>query len=316
MQFIPPPYPGTRIVFMGTSSFAIPSLEILIAHGYAVVAVVTVPDKPRGRGRRTTSSPIKEVACAYGIPVLQPTNLQASSFLAELANYQATIQVVVAFRILPKVVWAMPALGTFNLHASLLPAYRGAAPINWAIINGEQKTGLTTFLLAQGVDTGHILFQEEEPIAPHDTAGILHDRLKHKGSKLVLKTVRALETKCYTAVPQTPTPIILSKVAPKIYKRDCQIDWSQASVVILNFIRGLSPYPAAWTVLNGSTYKILHAEEAYGLLLPALAPGRFHSDGKKYVCVGTNDTPIAIRLWQLAGGRPMDITEFLRGHTV
>jgi methionyl-tRNA formyltransferase len=309
------PVPDIRLVFMGTPEFAVPSLEVLLANNYEVAAVVTAPDKPQGRGRRVIPSPIKVVAKAHNIPVLQPTSLKAPAFLETLQSYQAILQVVVAFRMLPRVVWAMPTLGTFNLHASLLPQYRGAAPINWAIINGEQETGVTTFFLEQAMDTGPILFQKKEPIYPHDTAGTLHERLQYQGAQLVLKTVQAIERSNYAEIPQVPTQESLHKKAPKIYKEDCQISWSQDSEIILNFIRGLSPYPAAWTILNGKTYKILSAEQAK-TGFPRLNPGEVYSDGKCHVHVGTGNANLAIKLLQLAGKKTMGVEEFLRGHKI
>jgi len=302
-----------RLVFMGTPEFAVPSLEILLAHHYDVAAVVTVPDKPQGRGRRVVPSPVKVAANAYNIPVLQPTSLKAPPFLEELASYRASLQVVVAFRILPQAVWAMPTLGTFNLHASLLPQYRGAAPIHWAIINGERETGVTTFFLAQTVDTGPMLFQEKEPIYADDTAGTLYKRLQHRGAKLVLKTVQAIARGDYTKKPQEPTAESMRKKAPKITKKDCQISWDWTADFVLNFIRGLAPYPAAWTLLNGQVYKILSAEKA-AITLPHLGPGAVHSDGKNHIYVGTRDAPLAIKVLQRAGRKSMGVREFLRGH--
>ncbi|MEM9417214.1 MAG: methionyl-tRNA formyltransferase [Bacteroidota bacterium] len=306
--------PNVRLVFMGTPEFAVPSLEMLLTHHYDVAAVVTAPDKPQGRGKKVLPSPVKVAALAHHLPVLQPTNLKDPSFLATLQSYQADLQVVVAFRMLPQVVWAMPELGTFNLHASLLPAYRGAAPINWAIINGEQETGVTTFFLEQAMDTGHILFQEKEPIFGQFTAGTWYKRLQHNGAHLVLKTVQAIEEGSYTATPQAPAPESLSKKAPKIHKEDCRINWAQKAISILNFIRGLSPYPAAWTILNGKTYKILSAEKAQEKL-PLLSPGEVYTD-KHAVWVGTQDYSIAIKVLQLAGKKPMAVQEFLRGHQI
>ena len=307
--------PSVRLVFMGTPEFAVPSLEILLANNYEVAAVVTAPDKPQGRGQSVMPSPVKVAARAHNIPGLQPTNLKAPSFLATLQSYQPNVQVVVAFRMLPQVVWALPALGTLNLHASLLPQYRGAAPIHWAIINGEQETGVTTFFLAQAMDTGPILFQEKEPIYAQDTAGTLYERLQHKGAQLVLQTVQAIEEGSYTATPQAPTPATLRKKAPKIYKEDCRINWAQETAAILNFIRGLAPYPAAWTILHGATYKIWAAEKAKEVL-PRLGPGEVYSDGKHYVCVGTQSDPVAIKVLQLAGKKPMEVRAFLRGHKI
>jgi methionyl-tRNA formyltransferase len=307
--------PDVRLIFMGTPEFSVPSLEILLAYNYEVAAVVTAPDKPQGRGRMVMSSPIKVFARAHNIPVLQPTSLKAPLFLETLRSYQANLQVVVAFRMLPRVVWEMPALGTFNLHASLLPQYRGAAPINWAIINGERETGVTTFLLDQAMDTGPILFREKEPIYAYDTAGTLYERLRHKGAQLVLKTVQAIVLGNSTHIPQVSDKEVVLKGAPKIYKENCQIDWGQEAEVILSFIRGLSPYPAAWTILNDQTYKVLSATRAK-VALPPLDPGQVHSDGKHYVHVGTQNVPIAIETLQLAGKKPMGVQEFLRGHKI
>jgi len=306
---------STRLIFMGTAAFAVPSLELLLAHGYKIAAVVTAPDKPQGRGRKVLPSPVKVAAHKHGLPVLQPMDLKAPSFLAALQGYQAHLQVVVAFRMLPRVVWAMPPWGTFNLHASLLPAYRGPAPINWAIINGEQETGVTTFFLEQSMDTGHILFQEKESIDTQDTAGTLYEKLRRKGAQLVLKTVQAIQEGSYKPVPQTPTPESLSKKAPKIYKEDCRINWAQEPKSIVDFIRGLSPYPAAWTILNDKTYKILSAKEAQKEL-PHLAPGEVYTAGKDELYIGTKGSPVAIQGLQLAGKKVMTTQEFLRGHQI
>src|SRR5688572_20426932 len=213
-----------RIIFMGTPEFAVSSLEILIKHQYNVVAVITAPDKPQGRGQKITYSPVKECALKHNIPVLQPTNLKSPEFLEELKSYNANLQIVVAFRMLPEAVWAMPSMGTFNLHASLLPQYRGAAPINWAIINGEKETGVTTFFLKHEIDTGSIIFQEKEPIHESDDVGSLYERLMNRGSQLVLKTVKAIEAGTYPSTPQ-PSGIDV-KHAPKIFKETCQINWS------------------------------------------------------------------------------------------
>src|SRR5688572_14256950 len=242
-----------RIIFMGTPEFAVPSLEILLENNFNVVAVITAPDKPQGRGQEVVGSPVKECALKYHVPVLQPTNLKSPEFLEELKSYNANLQIVVAFRMLPESVWSMPSLGTFNLHGSLLPQYRGAAPINWAIINGEKETGVTTFFLKHEIDTGSIIFQEKEPIHDSDDIGSLYERLMKRGSQLVLKTVKAIETGNYPTVPQ-PQGIEI-KHAPKIFKETCEINWDQSTGQIINFVRGLSPYPGAWTVLNGKTFK-------------------------------------------------------------
>ncbi len=305
--------PTTRLIFMGTPDFAVPSLTLLLDHGYDVAAVVTAPDRPRGRGQVTTPCPMKAVAQEYQLPVLQPTNLQAPDFVAALQHYQAQLHVVVAFRMLPRAVWAMPAWGTVNLHASLLPAYRGAAPIHWAIINGEQVTGVTTFLIEEKMDTGQLLFQESEPIHAHDTAGTLHERLKHKGAQLMLKTVQAMENGTHTPTHQAPTPASQRKQAPKIYKQDCQINWRQEAAAIVNFVRGLSPHPAAWTDWGGKVYKILAATVAQGTY-PPLQPGQGYTDGKRRLLVGTQTAPVAVSTLQPAGKRPMDTAAFLRGN--
>lgn len=301
------------IVFMGTPAFAVPSLEILFAHHYNVVAVVTAPDKPKGRGQKVMPSPIKEVAQQYHLPILQPTNLKDPSFIQTLESYQANLQVVVAFRMLPQVVWAMPVLGTFNLHASLLPQYRGAAPLHWAIINGEQETGVTTFLLEQAIDTGNIIFQEKEPIYENDTAGTLYERLMHKGAQLVLYTVKAIEQGTHRPIAQASIEAGLLKKAPKIYKKDCQIDWHQPSEAIRNFVRGLAPSPTAWTTWGGKHFNILQVEKA-GATKSNLQPGEISSDRKHYLHIGTKDDVLAIKTLQLAGKKPMDIQTFLRGN--
>lgn len=307
--------PSPRIVFMGTPDFAVPSLALLLANHYEVVAVVTAPDKPQGRGRYILASPVKRMALAHGLPVLQPTQLSSPTFLATLQAYQADLQVVVAFRVLPKSVWAMPRLGTINLHASLLPQYRGAAPIHWAIINGERETGVTTFFIAQAIDTGHLLFQECTPIFLQDTFGTLHERLQHQGAQLLLKTVRAIASNNYSATPQATLPKDVYKRAPKLYKSDGEINWIQPSLAILNFIRGLSPYPAAWTYWRGKRYKILLATPA-PFDKPHLAPGALYVDESYGLCVGTQDTPIAIKQLQPEGKRIMDTSAFLRGYTI
>ncbi len=301
-----------RIIFMGTPDFAAPSLEILVQNGFRVVAVITAPDRPQGRGLKLTPSPVKECAVRHGIPVLQPTNLKSAEFLAELKRYNANLQVVVAFRMLPEVVWAMPMFGTFNLHASLLPDYRGAAPINWAIINGETETGVTTFFLQHEIDTGAIIFQEKETIRESDHVGSLYDRLMKKGAELVLRTVRAIaQGNC----PSVPQPLVGEiKHAPKIFKETCQVNWQQSTRAVHNFIRGLSPYPAAWTELNGKTYKLYASER-----LPpggGETAGAYKTDNKTYLHVKTADGWVAITELQAEGKRKMKIDEFFRGNTL
>jgi methionyl-tRNA formyltransferase len=278
---------------MGTPEFAVPSLEILIENKYNVVAVITAPDKPQGRGQKLTPSPVKESALKHNLPVLQPTNLKSPQFLEELKSYQANLQIVVAFRMLPEVVWAMPELGTFNLHGSLLPQYRGAAPINWAIINGEKETGVTTFFLKHEIDTGSIIFQEKEPINEDDTVGTVYERLMHKGAKLVLKTVQAIEQGNYPSVPQ-PQGIEI-KHAPKIFKETCQINWNQSSQNIVNFVRGLSPYPSAWTTINEKVFKIFKVSlPSSHFQHPATSIQNYITDNKTYLYFKTSDGFVSI----------------------
>jgi len=305
-----------RIIFMGTPEFAVPSLEILIKNKYDVVAVVTAPDKPQGRGQKIVYSPIKECALKYNVPVLQPTNLKSEEFLNELKSYQANLQVIVAFRMLPESVWAMPAIGTFNLHASLLPQYRGAAPINWAIINGEKETGATTFFLKHEIDTGSIIFQEKEAILEEDTVGTLYERLMKKGAELVLKTVQAIEENNYPAIPQTESNEI--KHAPKIFKETCEINWNRTSEEVRNFVRGLSPYPGAWTILAGKTYKVfkVSVQSSDHSKWSDYSPGKFSTDNKNYLRVKTADGWVELDEFQLEGKKRMLAQEFFRGNRV
>jgi methionyl-tRNA formyltransferase len=298
---------------MGTPEFAVPSLEMLVKNQFNVVAVITAPDKPQGRGQKLTPSPVKESALKHSIPVLQPLNLKAPEFIEELKSYQANLQVVVAFRMLPEMVWAMPALGTFNLHASLLPQYRGAAPINWAIINGEKETGATTFFLKHEIDTGSIIFQEKEPIHESDTVGTVYERLMHKGADLVLKTVKAIEAGNYPAVPQDMSTEI--KHAPKIFKETCEIKWDQPSRRVVDFIRGLSPYPAAWTTLNGKTYKIFNGQQSTVDSRPLTVDrGPFRTDHKTHLDIKTSDGWVSILELQPEGKKRMTLSEFFRGN--
>jgi methionyl-tRNA formyltransferase len=309
-----------RIIFMGTPEFAVPSLEILVENKFNVVAVITAPDKPQGRGQKLIPSPVKESALKHSIPVLQPTNLKSPEFLEALKSYNATLQIVVAFRMLPEAVWAMPSIGTFNLHGSLLPQYRGAAPINWAIINGEKETGVTTFFLKHEIDTGSIIFQEKEPIHDSDNVGSLYDRLMKRGSQLVLKTVKAIEADNYPSVPQ-PKGIEI-KHAPKIFKETCEINWNQPTTQIINFVRGLSPYPAAWTNLSGKTYKIFRCERSTGHGPQSTVDSGqstvdvFKTDNKTYLYVKTSDGWISILEFQPEGKKRMTIEEFFRGNKI
>jgi methionyl-tRNA formyltransferase len=303
--------PNLKIIFMGTPEFAVPSLEVLLQNQYTVAAVITAPDKPSGRGLKLTPSPVKELALKYNIPVLQPTNLKSPEFIEELRSYQANLQIVVAFRMLPEAVWNMPQIGTFNLHASLLPQYRGAAPINWAIINGETETGLTTFFLKHEIDTGNIIFQEKEPVYEYDNAGSLYERLMHKGASLVLKTVQAIANGDFPQIPQQTASTI--KQAPKIFKETCEINWNQPVKKIYDFVRGLSPYPTAWTVLNGKTYKI-YAVHTINREAGRETPGSLHTDGKGYIYIKAEDGWIAINELQPEGKKKMKTEEFLRGN--
>ncbi|SDY84898.1 MULTISPECIES: methionyl-tRNA formyltransferase [Rhodonellum] len=300
-----------RIIYMGTPEFAVPPLEILINNGWNVVAVITAPDKPKGRGQKMIPSPVKEAAVHHGVPVLQPTNLKSPEFLELLKSYQSDIQVVVAFRMLPEVVWNMPPKGTFNLHASLLPDYRGAAPINWAIINGEKETGVTTFFLKHEIDTGSIIFQEKEPILPEDNIGTLYERLMHKGAKLVLKTIQAVAED--SIFPKIQDESLALHHAPKIFKETCQIDWTKSAIDLHNLIRGLSPYPAAWTLLEGKNCKIFRSNVA-STDFQDLQPGQFKTDGKHHLVFKTGEGCLEIKELQLEGKKRMAIEDFLRGN--
>jgi methionyl-tRNA formyltransferase len=298
-----------RIVFMGTPEFAVPSLSILVDHGYDIAAVVTAPDKPAGRGQQLRMSAVKEYALSKNIPVLQPLKLKDPAFLEALEHLHANLFIVVAFRMLPEVVWRMPELGTFNLHGSLLPNYRGAAPINWAVINGEQKTGVTTFFLQHEIDTGDLLFQEELDILPEDNAGTLHDKMMIKGAELVLKTVRAIEKG--EAIGRAQEISDALKHAPKIFKEDCQLDFNLDAWSNHNKVRGLSPYPAAWILLQNKILKIFRSsiiaddQEA--------VPGSIRSDGKSYIRVKCADAWLQLEDVQLEGKKRMSAGEFLRG---
>jgi methionyl-tRNA formyltransferase len=308
-----------RIIFMGTPEFAVSSLETLIENKFHVVAVITAPDKPQGRGQKLAFSPVKECAIKHNITVLQPTNLKSPDFLAELKSYNANLQIVVAFRMLPEVVWSMPAIGTFNLHASLLPHYRGAAPINWAIINGETETGVTTFFLKHEIDTGSIIYQEKESIHENDTVGTLYERLMKKGAQLVLKTVRAIETGDFPSIPQSTEPEI--KHAPKIFKETCEINWNQTTKKIIDFVRGLNPYPTAWTNLNGKVYKVHSIKSVVDSQqstingeLSTMDYGQLITDHKTYLHIKTAEGWVAIEEFQPEGKKRMSIPEFFRGN--
>jgi methionyl-tRNA formyltransferase len=300
-----------RIIFMGTPDFAVPTLQTLVENGYPVVAVITAPDKPAGRGLKLVQSPVKEYALSRNIPVLQPPNLKDVAFLEELRSYQANLQVIVAFRMLPEVVWSMPALGTFNIHASLLPQYRGAAPINWVLINGEQETGVTSFFLQHQIDTGDIILQDRVPITEADNFGTLYEKLRQAGGALALKTVQAIAGGTVTTQPQPRLAVL--REAPKIFKETCEINWHQPAGQVRNFIRGLSPYPAAWTMLEGKVLKVFAAELA-APGTPGLATGSFRSDNKTFLHFGAAPGILSLTDLQLEGKKRMTIGEFLRGY--
>lgn len=303
-----------RIIFMGTPDFAVPSLKTLYENGYEIAGVVTAIDKPAGRGLKVKTPPVKDFAVKHKLPVYQPKNLKDPDFAEQLRALKPDLQVVVAFRMLPEVVWQIPAKGTFNLHASLLPDYRGAAPINWAIINGEKKTGLTTFFIDKKIDTGNIIFRTPEPIYEDDNAGSLHDRLMHKGAGLVLDSVKAIESGHYETYEQDMTGNY--KQAPKIRKEDCCINWRQSQEQVYNFIRGLSPFPAAYTFLNGRHCKITKAGKVPAEKAFSAGSEGFVTDEKTYLHVAVTDGAIAVEELQLEGKKKMHIGEFLRGTKV
>ncbi len=302
-----------RIVFMGTPEFAVGTLKKLVENNYNVVGVVTAPDKPAGRGRQLKQSDVKEYAIKQNIQVLQPLNLKDENFFEELKALKANLQIVVAFRMLPEVVWKMPEFGTFNLHASLLPNYRGAAPINWAIINGETKTGVTTFFIDEKIDTGEIILQEEVSIHEADTAGILHDKLKVAGSELVLKTVKLIENnEIHTTIQENPEDLM---PANKIHKETCRINWNNSIKDIYNFVRGLNPYPTAWTLLynnseemNVKIYLVAKEEASHNI-----KPGMLVIDKNKIKVAAKNGFLELLEI-QFPGKRKMSIKDVLNGY--
>lgn len=304
---------GLRIVFMGTPDFAVATLKSLVNNHYNIVGVVTAPDKPAGRGRQLNESAVKQYAKSVGLNILQPTNLKSPDFLETLKSLEANLQIVVAFRMLPKAVWQMPEFGTFNLHASLLPNYRGAAPINWAIINGETKTGVSTFFIDEKIDTGDMILQEEITIEPNENAGSLHDKLMDIGSQLVLKTVDSIDKGTIKTIPQTETENI--KTAYKLNKDNCKINWNDSLDHIHNMIRGLSPYPAAWcTIINGADtldVKIYKAEKEIDN--HSIKIGTIIST-KKELKVAVSNGYISIKEMKLPGKRTMDIKSLLNGY--
>ena len=301
-----------RIVFMGTPEFAVASLDALIEAGCDVVGVVTAPDKPAGRGQKLSEPAVKKYAATHNIKVLQPEKLRDAAFLEELRSLNADLQVVVAFRMLPEVVWAMPSKGTINLHASLLPQYRGAAPINWVLINGEKETGVTTFLLQAEIDTGNILFTEKVTLNDDFTAGTLHDKLMDKGAGLLVKTVKCVESGKFMAQPQDHLMHDIElKHAPKIFKEDCRIDWTKNITDVFNFIRGLSPYPVAYTDLNGKILKVFSAVKEHSAVSDK--PGSYQTDNKTFLKFACADGYISVKDIQLEGKKRMTVEEFLRG---
>ena len=308
-----------RIVYMGTPEFAVESLKRLVEGGYNIVGVITMPDKPMGRhGSVLQPSPVKQYAVSQGLKVLQPEKLKDESFVAELRELKADLQIVVAFRMLPEVVWNMPRLGTFNLHASLLPQYRGAAPINWAVINGETETGITTFFLKHEIDTGEIIDQVRVPIADTDNVGDVYERLMNLGGDLVVKTVDSILDGSVKTVPQDKlAEEEVLRPAPKIFKETCRIDWSKGVKQIYDFVRGLSPYPAAWTELcQGSTapqvLKIYETDKIFAE--HSFEPGAVVTDKKTYFRIAVTDGYINICSLQLAGKKRMGVADFLRGY--
>lgn len=300
-----------KIIFMGTPDFAVASLSALLEAEFDIVGVVTAPDKPAGRGQKMNESAVKRFAINQGLKVLQPVKLKDPDFLNELRSLNADLQVVVAFRMLPEVVWNMPPKGTINLHASLLPQYRGAAPINWAIINGEKQSGVSTFFLKQEIDTGDLLFSEELDIGDEDTAGNLHDKLMVIGAGLLVRTVKAIEAGNYKEMPQDNFQEDQLKKAPKIFREDCQINWNRPVKEVFNFIRGLSPHPAAFCTLQGKTLKIFSA--GFEEILLDDKPGSVLTDHKTYIKFACRDGLISVKDLQLEGKKRMKVDEFLRG---
>ena len=299
-----------KIIFMGTPEFAVPSLDILVKNGYQVVAVVTSTDSYGGRGgKQLIESAVKKYAVEHNIPILQPTNLKSQEFLKQLASFEADLQIVVAFRMLPEAVWNMPPMGTYNLHGSLLPKYRGAAPINRAIMQGESETGVTSFKLQHKIDTGDMMFQEKTPIYPDEDAGSVHDRLMYLGASVVLKTVQAIEKGEFNLLPQSDD---IASEAPKIFHQDCLLDFSRTTQEVYNKIRGLSPYPGAWCKINGMEYKILQASMIYDS--DEHPPGAILCNQKNTLKIKCNDGYISVLKIKAEGKKAMSIAEYLNGH--
>jgi methionyl-tRNA formyltransferase len=305
-----------KIVFLGTPDFAVPSLEILVENGYPISAVITVPDKPAGRGQKILSSPVKQCAEKHGLKILQPTNLKDEAFIEELRSLKADLQIVVAFRMLPEAVWNMPKAGTFNLHGSLLPQYRGAAPINWAVINGEKSTGVTTFFLRQEIDTGNIIFKEEVEIKEEDTAGTIHNKLMIVGSKLVLKTVQAIESGKVKSIDQSSLSQGTLRTAPKLNRENTKLSLQFSPVEARNFIRGLSPYPAAHSELfndNGIGFSVKIFDVDAVSIEHSFPVGKIDTDNKSFLHIYLSGGYISINELQLSGRNKMKIRDFLNG---
>ena len=308
-------FEALRIVFMGTPEFAVAALDKLVQAGCSIVGVVTAPDKAAGRGMQLQHSAVKQYAIEHGLFILQPEKLKSPDFLEQLKNLQADLQIVVAFRMLPELVWNMPPMGTVNLHGSLLPQYRGAAPINWAIINGEKFTGVTTFKLQHEIDTGDILLTATIPIGEQETAGELHDKMKEIGAELLLETVKGLSAGDLMETPQIQMDEARAaelKIAPKIFTASCQINWNNPVSEIYNLIRGLSPYPAAFSFLEGKKVKIFKTEIIN--TVPTVAAGEFETDKKTFLYFAGSDGYIALLELQLEGKKKMEIADFLRGY--
>lgn len=310
-----------RIVYMGTPEFAVEPLRQLVEGGYNVVGVITMPDKPVGRHHNELqASAVKQYAVAHHLPVLQPEKLKDEEFLETLRAWKADLQIVVAFRMLPEVVWDMPRLGTFNLHASLLPQYRGAAPINWAVMNGDTETGITTFFLTHEIDTGEVIQQVRVPIADTDNVGVVHDKLMELGGRLVVETVDAIIDGTVKSIPQEEMAVVGElRPAPKIFKDTCHIDWSKPTKHIYDFIRGLSPYPAAWTELatpDGKRTVVKIYESRKIQEEHQLASGTIITDGKTYLNVATVDGFLSIQSLQISGKKRLVVDELLRGFNV
>jgi len=308
-----------KIIFMGTPEFAVASLDRLVEAGCNIVGVITAPDKPAGRGMQLQQSAIKKYASEKGLNILQPEKLKNPEFIEQSRSLQADLQVVVAFRMLPEVIWNMPPMGTINLHGSLLPQYRGAAPINWAIINGEKETGVTTFKLQQEIDTGNILLSEKIPIGDDETAGELHDRMKIIGAELLLKTVEGIAEGNLKDIPQPSVSGLDEGVqsglkhAPKIFTETCHIDWNKTADEVHDLIRGLSPYPTAFTELEGKKMKIFKASRQDGSKPSDALPGSYQTDKKTFLKFACIDRYLSILELQLEGKKRMTINEFLRG---